>query len=286
MSNLTAVTPVKTELSRFYEENGYAVAKGLFSREECNDLRAHYMKMREDGIGGDMYIEAPTDQDPLLKYPRLMNMHLWDEKSLQWGLEPRIIKILEMLLEDEALFVQTMHYFKPAGARGQALHQDQFYLRAQPGTCMAAWMALDPIDEENGCLQVVPGTHELPVLCTEKADTKESFTDVLVPLGTGMKPVPIIMEPGDVLFFNGSVIHGSFPNVSKDRFRRSLIGHYVTGKSTEISTYYQAILRSDGSEVKLHNTESGGPCGIWVDLDGRPVVELSGEKLAQAVGTE
>jgi hypothetical protein len=32
-----------------------------------------------------------------------------------------------------------MIYFKAAGARGQALHQDQYYLRVNPGTCCAAW---------------------------------------------------------------------------------------------------------------------------------------------------
>jgi ectoine hydroxylase-related dioxygenase (phytanoyl-CoA dioxygenase family) len=33
------------------------------------------------------------------------------------------------------------------------------------------------------------------------------------------------MEPGDVLFFNGQVIHGSLPNRSSTRFRRALIAH-------------------------------------------------------------
>ena len=50
--------------------------------------------------------------------------------------------VLTQLLGVEPLAVQTMLYFKPAGARGQALHQDNFYLRVQPGTCMAAWLAL------------------------------------------------------------------------------------------------------------------------------------------------
>ena len=93
-----------------------------------------------------------------------------------------------------------------AGARGQALHQDQAYLRVQPGTCMAAWLALDRCDEENGCMQVVPRTHDIPVLCTEDADVEESFTNVTVPLAEGMRPVPVIMEFG----FGGPPF-GGFP---------------------------------------------------------------------------
>jgi phytanoyl-CoA hydroxylase len=104
-----------------------------------------------------------------------------------------------------------MCYFKPPGARGQALHQDNFFLRASPGTCVAAWLALDRADEANGCLLVVPGSHRWPILCTTAADTAQSFTDITVPLPPGTRPRPVPMEPGDVLFFNGSLVHGSSP---------------------------------------------------------------------------
>jgi phytanoyl-CoA hydroxylase len=172
-------------------------------------------------------------------------------------------------------------YFKPAGAKGQALHQDQFYLRVQPGTCLAAWMALDPCDEENGCLQVVPGTQDLPVLCTIEADTTQSFTDVTVPLPEGYEPVPVRMRPGDVLFFNGQLVHGSFPNSSEERFRRSLIGHYIVGEAEKVAQWYHPVMRMDGSVVELDISERGGPCGIWVDQDGKVVVEM--EESAPAV---
>ncbi len=79
----------------------------------------------------------------------------------------------------------------PSGS-GQALHQDQYYLHVRPGTCMAAWLALDPCDEENGCLRVVPGSHTLPVLCAERADTQVSFTDVTVP---GLITVAVAWRP-------------------------------------------------------------------------------------------
>ena len=72
--------------------------------------------------------------------------------------------------------------FKPPGSRGQALHQDNYYLRVHPGTCMAAWLALDDCDDANGCMQVVPGSHTWDILCTEDADTRISFTSVTVPL--------------------------------------------------------------------------------------------------------
>ncbi|HXF64842.1 MAG TPA: phytanoyl-CoA dioxygenase family protein [Caldilineaceae bacterium] len=263
-----------TDVEQF-QRDGYVVARGLFSAKEVAHYRDHYMALRAAGsYPGDTAGVDIGSNDPLKRYPRMIHMHRWDEVSLRWLIDGRINRWLTGLLGIEPYAVQTMLYFKPAGARGQALHQDQYYLRVQPGTCMAAWLALDDCDEENGCLQVVPGTHNLPLLCTVKADTTQSFTDVTVPLPEGVEPVPVIMAAGDVLFFNGQLIHGSFPNTSRDRFRRSLIGHYIVGDAEKVAQFYHPVLRMDGSVVELGVSERGGPCGVWVTHDGRPVVEM------------
>ena len=82
------------------------------------------------------------------------------------------------------------------------------------------------------------------------------------------------MEPGDVLFFNGQVIHGSLPNRSSTRFRRALIAHYIAGEARQVARYYFPVLDMDGHEVALEEAADGGPCGIWVDHNDRPAVEL------------
>jgi ectoine hydroxylase-related dioxygenase (phytanoyl-CoA dioxygenase family) len=253
-----------------YQRDGYFVARNLFSRDEVNHLIEHFMALRR-GITEGVDVNSP---DPLKRYPRMLQMHRWDETSLRWLIDARLKACLTDLLGSEPFAVQTMIYYKPPGARGQALHQDQYYLRVQPGTCMAAWMALDRCDEENGCMRVVSGSHNLPVLCTQAADTTISFTDVTVDIPQEMPVVPVIMEPGDVLFFNGSAIHGSYPNASRDRFRRALIGHYIVGEAEQCSKYYHPVLRMDGSVVELGVSEGGGKCGKWVERDGRAVVEL------------
>jgi ectoine hydroxylase-related dioxygenase (phytanoyl-CoA dioxygenase family) len=169
-----------------------------------------------------------------------------------------------------------MIYFKPPGGRGQALHQDQYYLRVQPGSCIAAWMALDPCDDENGCLRVVPGSQRWPLLCTVKADLSQSFTDVTVPIPPGTEVQPVILQPGDVLFFNGQVVHGSGPNRSQDRFRRSLIGHYIGGEAREVWKWYHPALRMDGTPIEMGVSESGSTCGVWKEEDGTPVIQMAG----------
>jgi len=274
---------VSAQDKAFYESNGYAVVKGLFSAEETAFYREHFMALRAEGTKpGDMTAETPKAGDPLLAFPRMIHMHRWDEPSLQWVLDARLAECLEAFLGDEPLAVQTMLYFKPAGARGQALHQDNFYLRAQPGTCMAAWMALDPCDEENGCMRVVPGSHGWPVLCTTGADTSASFTDVTVPIPQGVEAVPVVMDAGDVLFFNGSLVHGSYPNVSTGRFRRSLIGHYIESRAEQVTEFDQPVLRMDGTAFEIAGVQEGGPCGVWVDRDGRSEIEMSSGQPAAA----
>lgn len=258
-----------------YQEEGYVLARGLFSPAEAAQHLEHFMQLRTSGTYPLDHLGVDTEKsDPILKYPRMTHIQRWDLLGRQCLTETRVARWLTLLTGQAPLLVQGMVYFKPPGSRGQALHQDQFYLKAQPGTCMAAWMALEPADEENGCLQVVPGSHQLPLLCTQKADTTLSFTDVGVPVPAGLEAVLVPMEPGDMIFFNGSLIHGSPPNISADRFRCAITGHYISADARQVAKYYQPALSMEGSELWLEISEGGGPCGVWVDHQGRPVVEV------------
>jgi ectoine hydroxylase-related dioxygenase (phytanoyl-CoA dioxygenase family) len=260
-----------------FDRNGYAVARRLFSVREAGIYREHFTALRLRGsYPHDLVGAAPGAGDPLRRYPRMAHMHRWDETALLWLLDGRIAARLRRLLDAEPYAVQSMLYFKPPGARGQALHQDNFFLRAQPGTCVAAWMALDQADTSNGCLRVVPGSHRWPILCATQADLTDSFADVTVPLPPGTPVHPVLMRPGDVLFFNGSLVHGSAPNSSPGRFRRSLIGHYVYADVRQIASYYHPALDMNGTPVTLETSSGGGPCGQWAEHRGVPAIEMTG----------
>lgn len=251
-----------------FHDQGYVLVPSLLSQEEVAELREEFMEMHSGGpIPGHF---TPTPQEPgapydiLRDFPRVMHPHRVNDVALRYLLDSRIAVILREILREEPLAAQSMFYFKPPGARGQALHQDNFYLRVEPGTCVAAWIAIDKVDRANGGLEVVPGTHLMDVFCPEEADTSVSFTRDYVPPPPGLPRVPVDMEPGDVLFFNGSLVHGSEPNTTADRFRRSFIGHYV-GESTErISDWYPTLTMS-GAPVAIAASTGGGPCGIEAD---------------------
>ncbi|MER5532734.1 phytanoyl-CoA dioxygenase family protein [Streptomyces mirabilis] len=253
-----------------FEENGFVVVRGLFTGAEIDELCAEFAALhaagpvpghfepRATGATGAAGTGGPAD--PLDAHPRVMHPHRISELSLRRLLDPRLRRILETLLGEEVLAAQSMFYFKPPGARGQALHQDNFYLRVEPGTCVAAWIACDAIDRENGGLEVVPGTHRMDLFCPEEADEELSFVREYVPPPPGLAVVPVDMAPGDVLFFNGSLVHGSGPNRSADRFRRSFIGHYVGRSTHHIGRHYRTLTMG-GEPVTLAESEGAGPCG-------------------------
>lgn len=213
----------------------------------------------------DADVFDPRSADPLRRYPRLMQPHLQDRVAWDFVSDPRLESALIELLGAAPSIVQTMVYFKPPGARGQALHQDNRYLQVEPGACVAAWLALEATDHENGCLEVVPGSHRLDLLCPVPGDTTASFTDETVPLPPHAAVVDVPMSPGDVLFFHGNLIHGSDPNMTHDRFRTIIVGHYATGDARQISDAYPAALTFSGEELHLDRTSLGGPCGSFVD---------------------
>ena len=257
-----------------FESEGYFVASSMFSAAEIENFKAHYESIRLLQKFSDVNVADPASDDPLKRFPRQMQMHREDPVSLDFLCDARIDAAITGLTGYSPLAVQTMFYFKPPTARGQALHQDNFYLKAAPSTCIAAWLAVDDCDEENGCIMVVPGTHELPTMCLSKSDTTKSFTSVEVAIPEGMESVPVVMKAGDVLFFNGQVIHGSNPNTSATRFRRSLIAHYVIGDCTAVSQWYKPVYRMDQTIVELDESVGGGQCGDWVESGGELVVEM------------
>ncbi len=261
-------TDIGAGLRRF-REDGFMVARGLFGYDEIDRLCGRFAALHAGGPVPGHFEPRASDGDPLRAYPRVMHPHEIDELSLRLLLDPRLREVLERLLGEEVLAAQSMFYFKPPGARGQALHQDNFYLRVEPGTCVAAWVACDVIDRENGGLEVVPGTHRMDLFCPEEADEGVSFAREYVPPPPGLAPVPVDMAPGDVLFFNGSLVHGSQPNRTADRFRRSFIGHYV-GRSTERIGGYYRTLSMRGERVALPESVGAGPCGTEFDAPHGP----------------
>ncbi len=271
----TATQYITEEQLSDFRRDGFVIIKKLYSADEVAELRDSFMKMNEngpvEGLSETRRNHADGSKgydpsDPLSFYPRMMHPHKHPDKpvgplAMRYMLDARIKAVLSNLMGEEPYAAQSMFYFKPPGARGQDFHQDNFYLKVKPGSCMAAWCALDRCDAENGGMMCVPETGDYAIQCPEPSDSKLYFTTEHVSIPQGKTAVLPIMEPGDVLFFNGSTIHGSGPNTSRDRFRRSFICHYLPKSTSEMSHYY-SVYDFDGNQMThVKPNPDGGPCG-------------------------
>lgn len=244
--------------------DGFHVERRLFSSAEVAAIAQRFdaLAERAEPIPEHWAPDLETE-DILGRYPRVMHPHELDPDNRDLFLDPRVQVLLRDLMGEEVIGCQTMFYFKPPGARGQAFHQDNYYLLVQPYTCIAAWLAVDRSYPGNGGLQVCPGTHLTELACPEHADLSQSFVNDFVAPPAGHDPVGLVLEPGDMLFFTGSVIHGSGPNATRNEWRRSFISHYMPESATHIGGWYLPHMYDfGGRRVSRESTDWGGPCGV------------------------
>ncbi|MEX0744187.1 MAG: phytanoyl-CoA dioxygenase family protein [Phycisphaeraceae bacterium] len=246
---------------RTWDEQGYLIVPGLFRAEQVVAIRERFDAIAERGEPIPHHWQCEPGDDPMKRYPRLMHPHRFDALSKQWMLEPAVHEVLRDLFGEDAVACQSMYYFKPPKSAGQSLHQDNFYLAVQPGTCVGAWTAIDAADSDNGGMYLVPGSHRLGVICPDPERFRHKNGSNLVDPPKGMKALPAEMQPGDTLFFTGSVIHGSGSNRSDTRWRRSFICHYMPARSTHVHEGYFPIFDFAGNEISYEAASDGGPCG-------------------------
>ena len=272
-------TPTFDEVSAFAEA-GAGVVRGMFDADEIGRIARTFTAAGQtgpvSGVSEDAIADLGDGQlDPLKKWPRMLQPHRRDDADFgrlarQWMLSDRLHAVLAALMGEAPVAAQSMFYFKPPGGRGQALHQDNLSLRVAAGrpdgyaTCVAAWIAVDKADADNGALVVVPGTGHAEMICPDDASEavrKDSFIDHAIRLPEGAEEVVAELEAGDVLFFNGSLVHGSHANKTADRFRRSLIFHYVPASCSQVATFYHPLLDFDGRIIDKDHAPYLNVCG-------------------------
>ncbi|MFD1676474.1 phytanoyl-CoA dioxygenase family protein [Alicyclobacillus fodiniaquatilis] len=224
------LSPLTEEQLNQYENDGYIILRKACSDDLIDMYNAHIHHIRAQDDMPEWAVPkrgAWTDADRFSI--RVFNPHLHDGFSLQMLKLPIVRGALAQVLGDEAVGVQSMYFYKEPGSHGQAAHQDYYYIRNEPNTLTAAWMALEDIDEENGCLFAIPGSHKLGLLPHGKVknvEEHEPWTDETEGADLS-KEIPLVMEKGDIVIFHNLLIHSSRKNRSTDRWRRSYVGHYI-----------------------------------------------------------
>ncbi len=101
-------------------------------------------------------------------------------------------------------------------------HQDNGYVSILPATNITIWIALDDVDEENGCVWVQPDSHKLGLL-PHKTKSQDSW-HLQVPVeGDG---VPARLKAGEAVAFTGLTLHRSKENKT-EKPRRGFFIEYA-----------------------------------------------------------
>lgn len=145
-----------------------------------------------------------------------------------------IVEVLTTLVSPNVKCLQTMLFMKAPGKKGQAWHQDEYYIPTRDRSLTGLWIALEDADVENGCLWVIPGSHKDGFIRRRVQNESQEFADIDI---TDIEPYSkadfckVEVPEGSAVIFNGYLLHMSLQNKSTDRFRRALVAHYSSAET-------------------------------------------------------
>lgn len=225
-----AAGPLKPTILNEYERDGFVVARKMFDSEEIGLLRRAAKEDREldqhafgrgDGEGGTV------------------RLSLWNHPGdTIYGMFARcetVVNSAEILLGGEVYHYHSKMIMKDAKVGGAwAWHQDYGYWY-QNGVLFplltSAFIAVDPATRENGCMQVLRGSHLMGRI--DHVLTGDQAGADLERVREAQKRLELVyveMDPGDVLFFHANLLHRSDQNRS-DNPRWAMICCYNAARN-------------------------------------------------------
>lgn len=154
-------------------------------------------------------------------------LHRDDPVFARVCLWPEVVDAMSELLEGPLRVLQSAVIYKQPKSDAVFFrpHQDAWYLPCSPPDLALAFVALDDCDEENGCLEVTPGSHKHGLTAKLELGPDDFIVHGSPDPALAAAPRRVLpMRRGDVAFVHGLAYHASGPNRSP-RPRRSLITH-------------------------------------------------------------
>jgi len=234
-----------------YDKDGLVIVRSLFDAQEVDLLRR---AMEEDPAIADHSIGRPDAEGGVTR------ISLWNRAGDSvYGLAARCTRMVdtaEDLIGEEVYHYQSKLTAKdPFTGGAWEWHQDYGYwyyngcLRPDMFSCM---IALDRSDRENGCLQIVRGSHRLgridhvPVSDKQNAADPERMKHILAQHET----VHCELDPGDAVFFHSNALHRSDQNRSPRRRWTLLICYNAASNDAYVR-------EDDRSYVPLDRVDDG-----------------------------
>ncbi len=208
----------------FYNENGYLMVENAVTPEQLEALQETTYRLidasRPVTETNEVY---DLDEGHSPANPRLTRIKLPHKQDpLYWDVlkNSAITEVMTELLGPDTL-IQTSKLNTKAPGGGQAVewHQDWAFYPHTNDSMLAFGLMLEDVDESNGPLKVIPGSHRGPVLAHTNVDGV--FCGAVDPSDPDFhldKAVTLTGKAGSMTVHHARTLHGSAPNTS-DRNR-------------------------------------------------------------------
>lgn len=236
-----------------FDRDGFIAIKPLFDADRIAEINREFDRYVEDCVpqmkDTEVFYEEKGAKGTL---KQMQNMQHYDA-YFRALLETDIMRQLaETMLGEPARAVNLEYFNKPAGiGKRTPPHQDGYYFHFNPPAAVTGWLALERVDEENGCIHYVRGSHKIDGYRPHGRSEILGFSQGITDFGTEGDKADTVAFPGDagtLLMHHSKTIHWAGPNVSTNRARRAL-GFVYFGESAKVDedarAAYQAKLQAD-----------------------------------------
>ncbi len=189
-----------------YHQAGYTGPVPLLSDEAAAAARKAYFA----AIGQSEATAGPTEERP-------GGFNLRYRWAYELATNQRILVHVERILgQDIVLWAMVFWYKEPHNSKYIPWHQDASYWPIKPRINLTAWVALGPTFRGNGCLRLIPGSHKQWLdEQQQRLDRDSAFPKGLTADQVDeSSALDLEMAPGEVVFFNEAIQHGSDANSS------------------------------------------------------------------------
>jgi len=236
-----------------FARDGYLVRRALLSQATSDSLLAlidaslHPALAPVEFEADVHYPGAPASKDaPGGRTPRrLLQAYSRDALFQQVAKHPDIISTLKTLMHSDALMLSQNHHNcvmtkHPGYSSITSWHQDIRYWRFDRRELVSTWLALGPETEANGCLMVLPGSHQLDFEPGQFDASLFLRTDLDANADLLATARPVELACGDVLFFHSRTLHAAGQNLTGDT-KRSLVFTYRLADNQPIPETRSAV---------------------------------------------
>jgi non-haem Fe2+, alpha-ketoglutarate-dependent halogenase len=189
-----------------YDKNGVVFPLRVFSENETANFRKEF-ELIETVFGGN------------LRYAR--NLHFYTQWAYNLCLRPEILDYVAPILGSELAVLATLMLTKyPRTSDYIGWHQDGLAKNNWGGEehSLTVWLALTESNKQNGCMQVVAGTHKNSkfehVDAADKNNILYNYGPEIVMAVDEEQALNLELKPGEISIHHQNIIHGSKPNTS------------------------------------------------------------------------